>query len=231
MKKIKWLAENDFVLKTVPKPQSAKKYIPEWYKEIKRVTEKELTIDKETMLANLNLKHCMPFLDSLMSGYIQETWCDIYIEIKNDELFYHFPSGPTIISHRKKISIKNFPEKYFYPIEFEWRQYWIPKLPLGYSAIYTHPFNRIDLPFYSLTGIVENDLFFVEKDGGNHPFYIKKDFQGLIPAGTPMYQIIPIKRERWISLGKKINNYSQISPRKFFMDGYKKLYWQKKEYN
>jgi hypothetical protein len=56
----------------------------------------------------------------------------------------------------------------------------------------THPLNRTDLPFYTLSGIVDSDNYMGE---GKVPFFIKKDFTGIIPAGTPIVQIIPIKTD------------------------------------
>jgi hypothetical protein len=32
---------------------------------------------------------------------------------------------------------------------------------------------------------------------GNVPFILKSDFEGIIPAGTPIVQIIPFKLESW----------------------------------
>jgi hypothetical protein len=65
------------------------------------------------------------------------------------------------------------------------------------------------------------------------PFYIKKNFEGLIPVGTPMFQILPIKRDSWKTTSEK---YSVEIPkrlskqRKVFWEFYKKNMWQKKYY-
>jgi hypothetical protein len=232
MKKIEWLFPNEEYINLVPKPKPAHLYVPQWYKQISKFENKKFDFFKN----NLTIKSCVPFLESLTMGYIQETWCDINIERdKDNNISYGFSIGPEIISMRNKISSdKLLDKKIFYEIEFTWRLFWIPKLPKGYSMLYTHPLNRNDLPFQSLSGIIDSDVFYDNKNGysmgGNYPFYIKKDFEGIIPAGTPMYQMIPIKRNRWLGDDGKLNPYNQISPRKFFYNGYKKLYWQRKEY-
>ncbi len=98
--------------------------------------------------------------------------------------------------------------------------------------IYTHPFNRYDLPFLSLTGIIDNDTYYME-NLANHPFFVREGFVGIIPKGTPMLQMIPIKRDRWSSKFEKYDEDLKIrfqDLRKYFTDGYKKLYWNKKEY-
>ena len=62
-----------------------------------------------------------------------------------------------------------------------------------------------------------------------------KDWEGIIPAGTPIAQVIPFKRDRWKnSLGNKndlddINQNSLKLQTKFF-DKYKNMFWEKKNY-
>ena len=53
------------------------------------------------------------------------------------------------------------------------------------------PINRFDLPFLSISGFIDCNYGF--SLAGNMPFFIKKGFEGVIPAGTPYMQIIPIK--------------------------------------
>jgi hypothetical protein len=239
-KKIEWLASDEQIVDSVPMPRPAKTYMPEWYKKMPKYTNNKMKMisvksedSDQDKRPNLTLKSCMPFLDTFMTGYIQETWCDIHIGIKDGELSYEWAMSPQIISNRDKLSDENFNKnKEYYDIEFEWRQYWVPKMPRGYSMVYVHPLNRLDLPFFSLSGVIDNDRFFTRQTGGAHPFFIKKDFQGVIPAGTTMYQMIPVKRESWKSDTGKVDNYGSLftSPRRFFQDGYKLMYWQKKEY-
>jgi hypothetical protein len=69
---------------------------------------------------------------------------------------------------------------------------------------------------------------------GNIPFFIKKNFEGIIPAGTPFAQIYPIKREKWKSwvddsvIDSIMKN--QIDPLRTPNNSYKKKFWQKKVY-
>jgi hypothetical protein len=230
MKTIEFIPSSKECELYVKRPMPGKNYIPNWYKEIKPVTEKSLSFNH--LGAELNIKMCMPFLDSMMTGYIQETWCDIFIEYKNNEIHYRYSENPEIVSIRDKVSIPLGNE--YYPYEFVWKEPWSVKLPKGYSAIITHPFNSVNLPFVTLTGIVDADNYYHTRLG-NHPFYIKKDFEGIIPAGTPMYQIIPFKRDSWESIESRYDH--DLSEKRHYMIGrkffgsYKTLFWQKKEYN
>lgn len=235
MKHIKWLPTTPDVSISIPEPKPAKNFFPEWYKKLPKFENNKFDVfsDSVGVKANLTAKSCMPFFDSFMNGYIQETWCDIFIKKEENSIHFFYSNMPEIMSVRKNVSLKEMNNDFFYSAEFEWKQYWIPKMPKGYSMLYTHPLNRTDLPFFSFSGIIDNDKYYKEKIAGNHPFFIKKDFNGIIPKGTPMYQMIPIKRERWFS--KKINHdknweNTEIGPRSFFYDGYKKLFWQKKEF-
>jgi len=118
--------------------------------------------------------------------------------------------------------------------ECSWRQPWTPVLPKGYSMLITHPLNRMDLPFQTLSGIVDYDDFCVEIFPNNIPFYIYKGFSGLIPAGTPIFQMIPIKRDSWRS---SVSEYDEVHARQSvhsfgrkFYGFYRDLYWKKKDY-
>ena len=209
------------------RPEPCSKNVPEWYQKMPRYSggEKNFYLGGIT---NKTAKVCMPFLDSFLTGYVQKTWSDLYIESdEHGNVRYSYSSDVPIIEHRDNPSF-NFDG--FYDMEFLWKMQWIPKLPKGYSMIYTHPFNRIDLPFYSTTGIVDSDKFFYEKEA-NHPFFIKKGFNGIIPVGTPMVMMIPFKRDSWTSSFKSYQEENSILGKitnNVFEGYYKKFFWTKK---
>ena len=66
---------------TVPPPKPAKEYLPDWYKNIKPFHTNPPEFN-DLGRANRTVKMCMPFADSMTSGYIQESWQDINIEVK-----------------------------------------------------------------------------------------------------------------------------------------------------
>lgn len=218
----------------VDPPKPAKLCIPKWFKDIPAVNEKNVEISFNGM-PDTNLKNCMPFFDSLVSGYIQETWSDIVVQKDKDgDITYNQSSSisPTIMNHREKTHMPI--ENNFYDFEFVWNQVWIPKLPDGYSYLFLNPLNRVDLPFYTSSAIVDADKVNYSTQG-SIPFYIKKDFIGIIPKGTPMYQMIPFKRESWAMSLEEYNEELTIKGvsklRSKFVGYYKDNYWSKKEYN
>lgn len=233
MKNIKFLplSKEAELLTSPPKP--AKKYIPEWYKKIEAFDPKNLTF-MNGKITNNNVKMCIPFLDSLTTGYIQETWTDINIKSDKDgNVFFNYPSGPKIMDIRQGSPSIEL-DKSYYSLEFVWQEQWSVEMPKGWSVIYTHPFNNLNLPFTSATAVIDSDKY-NHTASGQYPFYIKKGFEGIIPAGTPMYQIIPFKRESWKSeivkfdQDETIKKHSVIN-RKFY-GAYKDLFWVKKTYN
>jgi hypothetical protein len=224
----------------VPPPKPAMKSVPEWYKKIPNYVENDgemkVGVDHtgSPLVLGKTVKKCAPFLDALTCGYIQETWCDMYVEQIHDGLRCYYSSSPELFTHRHRPSHGIPSPDVFYPIEFVWRQPWIPKVPSGYSVLFTHPLNRDDLPFHTFSGIVDYDGFGINGWPNNYSFKLRSGFSGLIPVGTPMFQMIPIKRESWKteSFAYNENKFKKetYSSFKQFTGGYKKHWWKRKDY-
>lgn len=240
MREIKFLSPSATVDAVIEPPVPAKLLIPEWYKKIpNNQYQKNPEFDDFSNVVNKSVKSCMPFLDSLTTGYIQKLHTDVYISYEKDKINYHFPSKPIPLEHRGNVSTAI--DDSFYQIEFVWKMYWTFLLPEGYSAIVTHPWNRNELPFVTLTGIIDSDnpqkrhYITSPEEGGNIPMYIKNRFTGLIPAGTPIYQIIPFKRESWKSSKEEYNEKTYLKHAsliwKKFWHAYKDNLWQKKDFS
>ena len=231
-KKIAFIPSSIEVQELVPCPKPAKTYVPESYKKIKNNSLKN-PIFENYKFKGFNIKQCMPFLDSLTTGYIQETWTDIYIERGNDShCTYMWSSAPKIMADRSEVNREISND--FYPVEYIWMQPWKVKTEKNYSCLIVHPLNRDDLPFHTLSGVIDSDKYH-HIAFGQLPFYLKKDFQGLIPAGTPMFQIIPFKRENWSST---VLDYDEKNQRllnnemfKHFFGAYKNKFWQAKKFD
>ena len=215
MKKIKFQS-TDVTVEYIH-PQPASKFIPEWFRRLPGVNNGIETIKK-----------CMPFLDTLTTGYVIVLASDVYYD-KNG--FQQLSESPQLTNHDKsQIETLELPKEYD-EIPYKWINFFVTKTPKGYSTMFTHPLNRVDLPFYSITGIVETDKFPIPV---NFPFFMKKDFEGIIPAGTPIIQAIPIKRDNWKSTVEDKKPYKEPwfvsimhNPPFGF---YKKNFWQRKSY-
>lgn len=228
-KNIKYAVDDDF---TKPiKPSSH--FIPDWYSNSKELVGEKPKI--KNYGTNKGIKKCIPFLDSLTSGYMIELWTDV--QVKQTDLgpsFTWMTTPDPITTFSNEGVLKDIPIPFaHFKKHFSWLIPTFMQLPNGYSAIFTHPFNRHDLPFTSLTGIVDlgnsSTMF-----PGEIPFFIKEGFEGIIPFGTPIVQIIPFKRDNWkilenkdiIDDGKK----SFYNAKRIFSGFYKTSMWKRKEY-
>ena len=225
---VEFTPKSDYAEMLVPKPKPAINYLPEWYRKTTMFETPKPMINKMGG-ANTTVRSCMSFADSFTMGYIQETWCDLLVHAEGNKCFIiESMSNPQTVTQNEDISF-NIPQDY-YQSDVSWQLQWIPKLPDGYSMMYVHPFNRWDLPFETVTGIVDNDKFFFE-NVGNYPFMIKKSFKGIIPKGTPFIQMIPFKRDDWQSSYNSHDPKQQILAsvvNSKFWGGYKKLFWNRK---
>jgi len=182
------------------KPLPALKTIPEWYRNADRFAVNPIT-QKPWELPNgggkiPTWKACPAVYDIMGSGYMYRTPCDIE--------FYEDAAGQIqakVLDAKNKDFIQDrTPMPQFeHPLgyhekHFAWWADWAVELPEGYSALYSQPFNRFELPFLTTSGIIDNDKVHLP---GTMPFFIVKGFTGILPAGTPYAQIIPFKRENW----------------------------------
>lgn len=214
-------------------PEPIKKHIPKWYKDAESTYISSLDVEKEE---SPGLKKCVPVLDALTSGYTLVTPFDIFIGKKDDEtldIVWNSPHEQELfIMERPKESGATIPRPAGHlPNHLVWSNRWGFKAPRGYSVLLTHPLNRFDLPFTTMSGIVDSDSFF---SPGNIPFFIKDGFTGVIPEGTPYAQLIPIKRNSWKMIVNK-SNIDKVTSQGHLVrkedTSYKKKFWIKKEYN
>jgi hypothetical protein len=201
--------------------------IPQWWKD------GDLDIQGEP-----GMKSCIPFMEVMNSGYTVNAPFDIFIaksEEGNISIKWNAPNDdrwPQFIQERPtELGFKIPRPAGHAPNHFVWASLWGWKTPKGYSTLVTHPFNRFDLPFTSLSGIVDSDDF---NGNGNVPFFIKENFQGVIPEGTPLFQLFPYKRDKWKSWVDDSTRddiqYKQLNELRQPGMSYKKIFWKKKVY-
>jgi hypothetical protein len=218
----------------IPSPVTSKSVIPDWYKKAPRFLhgDTEISVASANSSGNLGVKYCVPYLDALSSGYTANLWADIQIKQGPKGPIFSWGVDPEIVEGRLMEGFETLPIPFGHSEQqFIWRQPFSVRLPRGYSAIFTHPFNRFDLPFTTLTGIMDCDDVMPE---GNFPFYLQEGWEGIIPAGTPFYQIIPFKREKWVAID---NPAVWDAAQKRLWDSaavvsgfYKRKLWSRKEY-
>ena len=213
----------------IEQPKPASKVIPEWYKNMSSYTNDE---KKPTGAGGTSatVKRCMPVFDALVSGYIIESPADVYVSVKDGGQWFEWSDFGLIAFHPIEQAPEH-PAKNGFPYP-KWTNPWAISTPKGYSTLFVQPFHRESV-FTILPGIVDTDQY---TSPVNFPFTVNDPaFEGLIPKGTPIAQVIPFKRESWtMQLGTKEDLLHQEKVGKKlqskFFDRYKSMFWSKKEY-
>lgn len=204
----------------IARPIPASRIVPDWYRKMPGVSDGTETVKK-----------CVPVLDALTSGYVITLPTDVYFDSNNNSFWSDSPFALNSDHHKIQTqSVEIDPD--FDDQPHKWINLWQIKTPKGYSCLFTHPINRTELPFRSFTGIVDTDKHPVII---NFPFIMRKGFSGRIPAGTPIIQIIPFKRDDWKSEVVDNMEYKE-DPRAIEVDlppynWYKRNFWSRKLYN
>lgn len=218
--------------KTFPRIVSSKTKVPNWFKDSPKFpngSKAALRLPYDT-----TFKLCSSFSDSFLSGYMIPLPVDISVEQTDGGpvISWNDSSAKFVELRRKEIN-KNLPSPEGYAdMHFAWRIHHMFKIPKGYSALVTHPLNRFDLPFLTLSGIIDGEMSVY---GGNIPVFFNTTFEGIIEAGTPIAQILLFKTENWDS--KEDDSiieeamFNEKSSLNAAHGWYKKNIWKQKRYN
>jgi hypothetical protein len=245
------------------KPKPATDSVPNWYKDLKSYMSGAKKPDGQGM-TTATIKRCMPVFDAIVGGYILYTYVDVYVsqkEVAYGDKTHFEETGEERQLTPEQVEEKKLPKTapyyewpMFNPVQFhphvqapelpgkgnkhesvsypKWINPWSIKTPPGYSVLFTQPMHR-ESPFTILDGIVDTDQYNAPV---NFPFVLNDwGFEGLIPAGTPMAQVIPFKRDSWqmeIGTQEHLNDQGKTTRllRTRFFDSYKAQFRQPKEY-
>jgi hypothetical protein len=148
------------------------------------------------------VKRCPPFVDAMTSGFLIPLICDVRVE--NGEFVWdnELPPGGEVSFLRSPIGFHDSSQvtgtPLFEPGRFmiKFNNLWTIEAPDGYALFFTHPVNRFDLPFTTLSGLVDCDRY--HDNWINFPaHWHDMNFSGVLPRGTPVAQCLPVKREKW----------------------------------
>jgi len=183
-------------------PEPIKLNIPEWFKKLEHAPDK------------LTVKGCMPFLETLTSGYLLKLPLEFHLRHnvlnKNGERESHFNTVTNVIdgvnlnynkdTYHPPIQLKGSPlvkknlDFSIYKIHNPWRI----QTPPGYSCLFIPPLNNSDDRFSIVPAIVHTDKYKLEI---NFPFTVNGDkypiLDTVLKKGTPYVQVIPFKRDSW----------------------------------
>lgn len=193
-KKIKFEARDAFFYDFAEKPVPSIKAMPDWWKRISKYA--NLPGEDPDRRA-VTVKQCGPTLDALGAGYLIKLWADIKVYYENGEqkISFFIENPPLSQWDSRQVSEFEIPEGFNNNV-YKYNHGWVIKTPRNWSTLFINPIGYKNLPFKTIEGLVDTDIL---KTDINCPIVIKKDFEGIIPRGTPIAQIIPIKRAKWKS--------------------------------
>jgi len=235
---IKFIPDSIRAERLLEPPQPSYKVLPEWYKKLSKYIVSDVKFsrypDKNSGPNDTNFtsKACKPLFDTFTTGYSIVLPTDVAVvdpSVYEARIFWD--SNTNMVESHSSVQVDglSIPDEYE-ENPYKWNFHWAITVPRGYSLLYTHPFNRFDLPFHTFTGIVDSDTYGIPV---NLPFLLRKDFVGVIEKGTPVAQVVPIKRESWIHRVLSHNKYNEFESEglKLHLGGaYKKIYWKPKRY-
>jgi hypothetical protein len=155
MKKIKFTSNRAWVNEqsdSCPKPII--KTIPDWFRKADRFAvnpaNKEFWKNPENGGKIPTWKACPAIFDIMGTGYALRTPCDIefYLEDKVIKAKVLNDIYQDFIFSRDPMPQFKHPDGY-QKHHFAWWADWAIEVPEGYSILYSHPFNRFELPFMS----------------------------------------------------------------------------------
>jgi hypothetical protein len=172
---------------SLPRPELARRRAPDWYK----------AMPMETPLpeggTDLTIKHCLPFVDALTHGFIIPLQADI--TVKDGQFDWDWPHPESPLGFHFPTQAPGVPFVAADEVVVKAHNFWAIHTEPGWSILFTHPLNRLDLPFRTLSGLVDTDGF--DALPVHFPMlWVDRGFEGTLAAGTPVAQCIPVKRER-----------------------------------
>ena len=218
------------------RPVPASKLIPDWYKNLESYIGGDKRPDGNAGTTG-TAKRCMPIFDAISGGYLILTHADLWVSQKPDEEgklhpYYEWANFGAIAFHPKN-QLPEHPHGAGHELSYpKWTNAWAIQTPPGYSSLFISPLHR-ETPIIALPGVVDTDTYTAPV---NFPFVLRDPkMDGLIPAGTPIMQVMPFKRDEWeMQIGSQEELIQQVKVtnklRSVFFDSYKRQYRQVKEY-
>jgi len=249
---IKFVADVKVVEEFWPRPIG--KELPEWFKKMPAYGGFDGAAPEEKRVSSLadynsTIKRCVPILESLSLGYVLLTHQDVYVKIDkpkadndpNDVGGWQFSWRPGV-SETKAVEGHSFGQANEHPLAklfrgrdvHKWINPWRIETPPGYSTLFLPPMNNPNGYFTALPGVVDTDVY---TNAVNFPFVIEKEeWEGVIPAGTPVVQAFPFKRESWkMQIGADAETLerherAELKFRTHIASVYRRFFWQRKEF-
>jgi hypothetical protein len=201
----------------LPRPVPARAALPDWLRAMApRVPSAVHGREIRTV------KQCPPFVDAMRHGFMLVLPCDVAVgpgmqfswDWPLPEL--GVPGHPRApLSFHVPEQVAGSPLAHGTRSALKFNSFWTIELEDGWSLLAMHPVNRDDLPFRTVTGLVDADRF--NAVGINFPaVWLDESFVGVLPRGTPIAQCCAVPREApqlaFEALsGERIEDYDDVA--------------------
>jgi hypothetical protein len=183
---------------SLPRPIPAVLGLPDWFKAMP-----QKSFNPSLGEASQTVKRCPPFIDAMTYGFLIPLAVDLKVENGEFSWDWSMPGGETTAYSHSPIDFHDPSQVAGTPFQdadqfvIKFNNFWTIQTPPGYALLFTHPVNRADLPFTTITGLVDCDTF--SDSLLNFPAcWHDPDFTGVLRKGTPVAQCLPVKRELWV---------------------------------
>ncbi len=179
----------------LPRPVPAKAALPGWLRQMAPHVPSALH-----QRSIRTVKQCPPFVDAMAHGFMVLLPCDV--SVHDGRFSWDWPVPPLGVTGHPRAPLSfHVPEQIAHSPLAHGRQsaikfnsFWTIELAPGWSLMAVHPVNRADLPFRTITGLVDADRF--HDVGINFPaVWSDPGFSGVLPRGTPVAQCYAVPRE------------------------------------
>lgn len=180
----------------LPKPVLAAGHLPDWLKRMPATAESAVLSGAEVR----TVKQCPPFVDAMQAGILFPLATDVTVSGGEFAWDWAPPRDPRSRLTRSPLGLHVPEQATGVPavpagqFVLKFTNFWTVELQDGWSMLFGHPANRTDLPFRTLSGMVDCDRF---KHGFVHfpALWTEPGFEGVLPAGTPVAQGWPVRRQ------------------------------------
>ena len=179
----------------VPPPTPARAQIPAWYRDLSPdVFYQALGQDIPTA------KRCPPFVDALLTGFYLPLSVDLDYDGENF-LWRPLPTTGTEPYPTTPISFHAPEQVAATPLGEERREivkfitFWSIDITPGWSLLITHPAHQLDLPFRTISAVVDADLYTRVSFIQIPTLWMSKGKPCRLARGTPVAQCIPVPRD------------------------------------
>jgi len=180
----------------LPRPMPARAALPDWLRAMApRVASTVHGREIRTV------KQCPPFVDAMRHGFMLVLPCDVAVA-PGMRFSWDWPLPALAVQGHPRAPLSfHVPEQvagsplaHGAQSALKFNSFWTIELEAGWSLLAMHPVNRDDLPFRTVTGLVDADRF--NEVGINFPaVWLDAAFEGVLRRGTPIAQCAVVRRE------------------------------------